>query len=143
MATPTGVAPGEHSAAENRIKILVVEDNDLNMKLFCDLLEAHKFAALQTRDGLAAIDIARQEQPKLILMDIQLPQVSGLDITRRIKADPLTSQIPIVAITAFAMKGDEDKVRDAGCEGYISKPISVKGFIQTVRQFAGMTENNC
>ncbi|MEM7570069.1 MAG: response regulator [Pseudomonadota bacterium] len=122
------------------VKILVVEDNDLNMKLFCDLLEANKFTPLQTRDGLAAIDIAKQQLPQLILMDIQLPHVSGLEITRRIKADPLTSQIPIVAITAFAMKGDEEKVRKAGCEGYISKPISVKGFIQTVRHFVGMTE---
>ncbi len=112
------------------------------MKLFCDLLEAHNYEALQTRDGLLAIDIAREKQPDLILMDIQLPQVSGLEITERIKADPLTSQIPIVAITAFAMKGDEEKVRKAGCEGYISKPISVKGFIQTVRQFAGITGSN-
>ena len=120
----------------------MVEDNDLNMKLFCDLLEAHNYEALQTRDGLLAIDIAREKQPDLILMDIQLPQVSGLEITERIKADPLTSQIPIVAITAFAMKGDEEKVRKAGCEGYISKPISVKGFIQTVRQFAGITGSN-
>ncbi|MEM9878659.1 MAG: response regulator [Pseudomonadota bacterium] len=118
-------------------KILIVEDNDLNMKLFCDLLEAHAYEPLQTKDGMAAIDIARTAQPQLILMDIQLPEVSGLEITERIKSDPLTSQIPIVAITAFAMKGDEEKVRSAGCEGYISKPISVRSFIDTVKQFAG------
>ncbi|MEO0411914.1 MAG: response regulator [Pseudomonadota bacterium] len=142
MTSQTPAPATSDQPPEERIKVLVVEDNDLNMKLFCDLLEAHDFAALQTRDGLAAIDIAKAELPQLILMDIQLPQISGLEITRRIKADALTSQIPIVAITAFAMKGDEEKVRSAGCEGYISKPISVKGFIQTVRQFAGLTEIN-
>lgn len=120
-----------------KTKILIVEDNDLNMKLFCDLLEAHSYQPLQTKDGMEAIAIAKRSQPKLILMDIQLPEVSGLEITQIIKSDPLTSQIPIVAITAFAMKGDEEKVRSAGCEGYISKPISVKSFIETVKQFAG------
>lgn len=127
----------EFAVAQDKTKILIVEDNDLNMKLFCDLLEAHSYEPLQTKDGLAAIDMAKDAQPKLILMDIQLPEVSGLEITQRIKSDPLTSQIPIVAITAFAMKGDEEKVRSAGCEGYISKPISVKTFIETVKQFAG------
>lgn len=127
-------------AAPLKAKILIVEDNDLNMKLFCDLLEAHSYEALQTKDGVAAIEIAKSAQPSLILMDIQLPEVSGLEITQRIKSDPLTSQIPIVAITAFAMKGDEEKVRDAGCEGYISKPISVKTFIETVNHFAGSGE---
>ncbi|MEM6682905.1 MAG: response regulator [Pseudomonadota bacterium] len=126
-----------HADTDGMPKILIVEDNDLNMKLFCDLLEAHAYEPLQTKDGMAAIDIARTAQPQLILMDIQLPEVSGLEITERIKSDPLTSQIPIVAITAFAMKGDEEKVRSAGCEGYISKPISVRSFIDTVKQFAG------
>ena len=129
--------PGAEDALNDKVKILIVEDNDLNMKLFCDLLEAHSYLPLQTKDGLAAINIAKEAQPKLILMDIQLPEVSGLEITQRIKSDPLTSQIPIVAITAFAMKGDEQKVRNAGCAGYISKPISVKTFIETVKHFAG------
>lgn len=119
-----------------KTKVLVVEDNDLNMKLFCDLLEAYDYEPLQTKNGFEAIEIAKKEQPSLILMDIQLPDVSGLEITQRIKSDALTSQIPIVAITAFAMKGDEEKVRSAGCEGYISKPISVKIFMETVKQFA-------
>ncbi|MFZ5608448.1 MAG: response regulator [Pseudomonadota bacterium] len=116
-------------------KILVVEDNDLNMKLFCDLLEAHDYHTLQTRDGLEVLDIARQQKPDLILMDIQLPEVSGLEVTRWLKEDEELRNIPVIAVTAFAMKGDEQKIRDGGCEAYIAKPISVKRFLETVRQF--------
>lgn len=127
----------DEKTQKQKTKVLVVEDNDLNMKLFCDLLEAYEYHPLQTKNGFEAIEIAKKEQPSLILMDIQLPDVSGLEITQRIKSDALTSRIPIVAITAFAMKGDEEKVRKAGCEGYISKPISVKIFMDTVKQFTG------
>ncbi|RMF06124.1 MAG: response regulator [Alphaproteobacteria bacterium] len=115
--------------------VLVVEDNDLNMKLFCDLLEAHDYATLTTRDGMEVLDIARAHRPDLILMDIQLPQVSGLDVTRWIKEDEELKAIPVVAVTAFAMKGDEQRIRDGGCEAYIAKPISVQRFMATVRQF--------
>ena len=113
-------------------KVLIVEDNELNMKLFNDLLEAHGYITFQTKDGLEALSIARQHRPDLILMDIQLPEVSGLEITKRLKADEELRGIPVVAVTAFAMKGDEEKIRQGGCEGYIAKPISIAGFMRVV-----------
>jgi two-component system cell cycle response regulator DivK len=115
--------------------ILIVEDNDLNMKLFNDLLQAHGYETLQTKDGREVMGIAREQKPDLILMDIQLPEVSGLDITKMLKADDDLKHIPVIAVTAFAMKGDEEKIREGGCEGYIAKPISVATFLQTVAQF--------
>ena len=118
-----------------RKKVLIVEDNDLNMKLFNDLLVAHGYGTLQTRDGLEALALARLHHPDLILMDIQLPEVSGLQVTQWIKKDDDLSKIPIIAVTAFAMKGDEEKIRDGGCEAYIAKPISVASFIRTVERF--------
>ena len=116
-------------------KVLVVEDNELNMKLFHDLLEAHGYQTVQTRNGNEVLDLARRESPDLILMDIQLPEVSGLDVTRWLKADAELRKIPIIAITAFAMKGDEQKIREGGCEDYISKPISVTGFMETIQKY--------
>ena len=118
-------------------KVLIVEDNELNMKLFNDLLEAHGYTTLQTKDGLEALRIARLHRPDLILMDIQLPEVSGLEITKRLKEDEDLRGIPVVAVTAFAMKGDEEKIRQGGCEGYIAKPISIAGFIQVIEQYTG------
>jgi two-component system cell cycle response regulator DivK len=115
--------------------VLIVEDNDLNMKLFRDLLEAHGYDTLQTKDGREALQIARDHHPDLIIMDIQLPEVSGLEVTKWIKEDEDIKSIPIVAVTAFAMKGDEEKIREGGCEAYIAKPISVSQFIDTVRRF--------
>ena len=115
--------------------VLVVEDNELNMKLFHDLLEAHGYNILQTKDGIEALRIAREHHPDLILMDIQLPEVSGLEVTRWIKEDDDLKEIPVIAVTAFAMKGDEEKIRDGGCEAYISKPISVAHFLETVQRF--------
>lgn len=116
-------------------KILIVEDNELNMKLFADLLDAHGYETQQTREGLKAIGMARKFKPDLILMDIQLPEVSGLEVTKWIKDDKSLANIPIVAVTAFAMKGDEKRIRDGGCEAYIAKPISVSSFLATVRKF--------
>jgi len=116
--------------------VLVVEDNDLNMKLFCDLLEAHGYTTIPTRDGRGVVELARERRPDLVLMDIQLPEVSGLDITRQLKNDPELNQIPVIAVTAFALKGDEERIRQGGCDAYIAKPISVARFIETVRQFA-------
>ena len=116
-------------------KVLIVEDNELNMKLFNDLLEWHGYTTLQTKDGLDALQIARLHRPDLILMDIQLPEVSGLEITKWLKADEELRGIPIVAVTAFAMKGDEEKIWQAGCEGYLTKPISIAGFMQAVEQY--------
>ncbi len=115
--------------------VLIVEDNELNMKLFHDLLDAHGYETLQTKNGLEALEIAKEHRPDLILMDIQLPEVSGLEVTRWIKDDEDTRAIPVVAVTAFAMKGDEEKIRQGGCEAYIAKPISVAGFLSTVKQF--------
>ena len=117
--------------------VLIVEDNELNMKLFNDLLEAHGYATVQTRNGVEAVDLARQHRPDLILMDIQLPEVSGLQVTQWIKDDEELRHIPVIAITAFAMKGDEEKIRQGGCEAYLSKPISVVKFLETVRNYLG------
>lgn len=115
--------------------VLVVEDNELNMKLFHDLLEAQGYSILQTRDGLEALKIAREHMPDLILMDIQLPEVSGLEVTKWLKEDNRLKSIPVIAVTAFAMKGDEEKIREGGCEAYIAKPISVSSFLQTIERF--------
>ena len=113
-------------------KVLIVEDNALNMRLFSDLLEASGYATLQCVDGAKAVGIALEETPDLIIMDIQLPEVSGLDITRWLKDDERTSEIPVLAVTAFVMRTDEELVREAGCEGYLSKPIQVRSFLKTV-----------
>ncbi len=117
--------------------VLIVEDNELNMKLFNDLLEAHGYSTLRSRNGMEALELAREHVPDLILMDIQLPEVSGLEVTKWIKEDDALKSIPVIAVTAFAMKGDEERIRQGGCEAYISKPISVGSFLETVRSFLG------
>ena len=130
----------ERRGADPRIKarsVLIVEDNELNMKLFHDLLAAHGYTTIQTRSGLEALDLARTHKPDLILMDIQLPEVSGLEVTKWIKEDEELRNIPVIAVTAFAMKGDEERNRSGGCEAYISKPISVMTFLETVGRFIG------
>ncbi|MGJ8564156.1 MAG: response regulator [Alphaproteobacteria bacterium] len=116
-------------------KILIVEDNELNMKLFSDLLDAHGYETSQAREGLKAISMAKEVKPDLILMDIQLPEVSGLEVTKWIKDDEELANIPIIAVTAFAMRGDEKRIRDGGCEDYISKPITITSFLSTIRKF--------
>ena len=113
-------------------KILVVEDNELNLKLFCDLLRAHGYAAEPVRDGREAIDRARAFVPDLVVMDIQMPHISGLELIEQMKADAGLKHIPIMAVTAYAAKGDEERIRDAGAEGYVSKPISVMRFVAAV-----------
>ena len=118
-----------------RKTILVVEDNELNMKLFHDLLETRGYNVVQTRNGMEALKLARQHKPDLIIMDIQLPEISGLEVTKWIKDDDALKTIPIIAVTAFAMKGDEEKIRESGCEGYIAKPMSVMIFLNTVERF--------
>jgi two-component system cell cycle response regulator DivK len=115
--------------------VLIVEDNELNMKLFSDLLEGHGYATLKTANGIEAIELARAHHPDLILMDIQLPEVSGLDVTRWLKEDDDLKSIPVIAVTAFAMKGDEERIREGGCEAYLSKPISIAKFLETVRTY--------
>jgi two-component system cell cycle response regulator DivK len=118
-------------------KVLIVEDNELNMKLFHDLLEAQGYETLETREGLSALSMARAHMPDLILMDIQLPEISGLEVTKWLKDDESLAHIPVIAVTAFAMKGDEERIREGGCEAYLSKPISVGKFIETIRHFLG------
>ena len=117
--------------------ILIVEDNELNMKLFNDLLEANGYNIVQTRNGMEALDLARSHKPDLILMDIQLPEVSGLEVTKWLKDDEQLRVIPVIAVTAFAMKGDEARIRQGGCEAYISKPIAVKDFVETIKFHIG------
>jgi two-component system cell cycle response regulator DivK len=116
-------------------KVLIVEDNELNMKLFCDLIESLGHQTLRTGEGLAAFTLARAHRPDLILMDIQLPAISGLEVTRWLKEDEDLRAIPVIAVTAFAMKGDEERIRDGGCAAYIAKPISVSRFLETMRRF--------
>lgn len=116
-------------------KILIVEDNDLNLKLFRDLLGANGYLTFETKEGIEAISITRNVMPDLIIMDIQLPEISGLDITRKIKVDAMIKHIPVIAVTAFAMKDDEEKILAAGCEAYLSKPIAIDVFLSTVRRF--------
>ena len=113
-------------------KILVVEDNELNLKLFCDLLRAHGYEAEPVRDGREAIETARETGPDLIIMDIQMPHISGLELIEQLKADEALKAVPIIAVTAYAAKGDEERIRDAGAEGYESKPISVVRFVEAV-----------
>lgn len=117
--------------------VMIVEDNELNMKLFRDLVEASGYESIRTRSGLEALDLAREHRPDLILMDIQLPEVSGLEVTKWLKDDEELKHIPVIAVTAFAMKGDEERIRQGGCEAYISKPISVPRFIETIKSYLG------
>ena len=118
-------------------RVMIVEDNELNMKLIRDLIEASGYETVQTRNGLEALDLARAHKPDLILMDIQLPEVSGLEVTRWLKEDDELHAIPIIAVTAFAMKGDEERIRQGGCEAYMSKPISVPKFVETIKNYLG------
>ena len=115
-------------------RILVVEDNDLNRKLFCDLLRANGFEVEPVADGREAIDKARLFVPNLVIMDIQLPNVSGLELIEALKADADLRAIPVLAVTAYAGKGDEDRIRDAGAEGYLAKPVSISPFMQAVNK---------
>lgn len=116
-------------------RILIVEDNDLNLKLFRDLLNANGYETIETKEGIEAVGLTKTLMPDLILMDIQLPEISGLEVTKRIKADASISHIPIIAVTAFAMRDDEDKILKAGCQAYISKPISISDFLAAVHKF--------
>ena len=121
--------------ADHPKRILIVEDNETDVRLLRDILEWRGYETLQTGNGLEAINLAFANLPDLILMDIQLPEISGLEITRRLKGDDRSRRIPIVAVTAFAMGWHEREALDSGCDGYISKPISVLGFLNTVESY--------
>ena len=114
-------------------RILVVEDNDLNRKLFCDVLVANGFSVEPVADGENALGRAADFVPNLIIMDIQLPNVSGLDLIETAKKDPVLRAIPVLAVTAYAGKGDEERIRDAGAEGYLAKPVSIGPFMAAVK----------
>ena len=121
--------------ADHPKRILIVEDNETDVRLLKDILETRGYNILQTRDGLEAIDLVVVNLPELILMDIQLPDMSGLEVTRRLRGDDRSRRIPIIAVTAFAMAWHEREALDSGCDAYISKPISIFGFLRTVESF--------
>ena len=133
LISDPGAAPSEE--AQESKTILIVEDNELNMQLFNDVLEVKGYQTLQSRNGLDALKIARESKPDLILMDIQLPGISGLDVAKSIKEDRNLKTIPIIALTAFAMKGDEEKIRQGGCEDYLAKPISTSGLLEIIEKY--------
>ena len=116
-------------------RILIVEDNQLSLTLLNDLLNVQGYEILKTSEGLEAINLARDKQPDLILMDIKLPDICGLDVTRRLKQDDLTKSIPIIAVTAFATAGDETKTLESGCDGYITKPVIIDNLLRTIESF--------
>ena len=115
--------------------VLVIEDNEMNMKLVRSLLQIGKYSVLEAVDAESGIQLAREHHPDLIFMDIQLPGMDGLTATREIKNDPAAKDITIIALTSYAMQGDEEKAKNAGCAGYISKPIDTRSFLETVGQF--------
>lgn len=117
--------------------ILIVDDNPVNLKLVRVLLESEGRRVRTARDAAEALAAMAAERPRLVLMDIQLPDLDGLALTRRIKADPATADIPIVALTAYAMKGDEDRMLGAGCAAYVAKPIDTRGLVALVAQLLG------
>ena len=126
--------PERHENANSK-RILIVEDDRLSMTLLSDFLNAHGYTVLKTSEGLEAIDLARAEQPDLILMDIRLPGISGFDVTRLLKQDDQTKTIPVIAVTAFATAGDETKALESGCAAYITKPVSVDELLRTIELF--------
>ena len=132
-----GVEEASHPAAK---RILVVEDNELNMKLLNDVLEAHGYEVMSTGRGAVAVEWARQYLPDLVLMDLQLPDLSGLEATRQLKANPETSKIPVIAVTAFAMGGDERRALEHGCNAYVAKPIVLRNFLNLIARFLGVPE---
>ena len=121
-------------------RILIIEDNELNMKLLHDVLEAHGYATLTATEGAAALPLAREHRPDLILMDLRLPGISGLEAVRELKSDAGTRRIPVVAVTAFAMVGDERRALAGGCDGYVSKPIQLSDFLDMVKRFVGAAD---
>lgn len=120
-------------------KVLIVEDNDLNLKLFHDLLMIQNYEVVTSKDGIGVRELVIKENPDLILMDIQLNGISGIDLIRELKGDPQTFKIPIIAITAFAMKNDEIKITSSGCDMYLSKPVSIDNFFKAVDKYINLT----
>ena len=122
-------------------RVLVVEDNELNLKLFCDLLRAHDYEAEPVRDAREALDKATTFAPDIIIMDIQMPHITGLDLIESVRRDVFLRRIPIIAVTAYAGKGDEDRIREAGADAYVAKPISLMKFVEVVGQLAELSDS--
>ncbi len=120
--------------------ILIVEDNEKNMKLVRDILRHNGHATIEAATGTDGVRQAMEQRPDLILMDIQLPAISGLEVTRWLKDDPALRHIAVIAITAYAMPGDEERIKAGGCEAYIPKPISIEVFLETIARYAGDTK---
>jgi two-component system, cell cycle response regulator DivK len=121
--------------------VLVVEDNELNLKLFVDLLDYHGYRVVTSTFGRAAINLARQHRPDLILLDIQLPDITGMEVADQLKADENTRRIPLVAVTAFAMSGDRQRVLESGCDDYLAKPFNVREFLSLVERYTSPNPN--
>jgi two-component system cell cycle response regulator DivK len=126
---PPPAAPGRA-----RQCVLVVEDDPFNMKLFSAMVGSQGYDVLQAVDGRSALDLARRHHPDLIIMDLKLPDMSGLDVTRSLKADAATRDIAIVATTAHALRGDEGEIQASGCDGYMAKPIAVSDFLELIEE---------
>ena len=122
-------------------RVLVVEDNELNLKLFCDLLRAHDYETEGVRDAREAINRATLFAPAIIIMDIQMPHISGLELIDAIRRDVILRRIPVMAVTAYAGKGDEDRIREAGADAYVAKPISLMKFIGVVKDLATLADS--
>jgi two-component system cell cycle response regulator DivK len=123
----------------NQKRILLVEDNEFNRKIVRDLLARQPYELLEAQDGEEGVEAARREKPDVIVMDVQLPKLSGLDATRAIRADPETARIPIIVVTSFALSGDEKKAMDAGASAYLAKPYSPRQLLGAIRKMAGDT----
>ena len=118
-----------------RRQILVVEDNERNMKLFCDILQASGFGTLEATTGERAVEVALEHGPDLVLMDIQLPDIDGVAALGRLRADGRTASLPVLALTAQAMEGDRERFLAAGFDGYLSKPVDIAEFVATVKRY--------
>ena len=132
MAIPEASSIPAHGPARTRRCVLIVEDNPLNMKLFSAMVGSQGYDVLEAGDGSGALDVARRQHPDLIIMDLQLPDMSGLDVTRSLKADPQTRDIAIIATTAYALRGDEENILASGCDGYMAKPIAVTDLLELI-----------
>jgi two-component system cell cycle response regulator DivK len=133
-------APPTANSANALRRILIVEDNPLNMKLFTAMIAAQGYEVLQATDGHRGLDIAQKQRPDLIIMDVQLPGISGLEVTENLKGSDATRHIPIIATTAFALRGDEEKIRASGCDGYMAKPIAITEFLDLIESFMAPVE---
>jgi len=118
-------------------RIMVVEDNDLNRKLFCDVLKANGYEVVPVADGQNVVETAKKYDPELVIMDIQLPNVSGIDLIAQLKQNPAFDKTPVLAVTAYAGKGDEERIRDAGASDYLAKPVSIGPFMAAVKKLLG------